>query len=62
VDPLAYIWDYAPCKIMVEEAGGTFANFSGNRSSISEETAISGNPQLVRQVRKMVGKSEESGS
>lgn len=53
VDPLAYIWDYAPCKIMVEEAGGTFANFSGNRSSISEETAISGNPHLVRQVRKI---------
>lgn len=53
VDPLAYIWDYAPCKIMVEEAGGKFANFSGNRSSIREETAISGNPQLVRQVRKI---------
>jgi histidinol-phosphatase len=53
VDPLAYIWDYAPCKIMVEEAGGKFANFSGNRSSISEETAISGNQQLVQQVRKL---------
>jgi histidinol-phosphatase len=54
VDPLAYVWDYAPCKIMVEEAGGTFANFSGNRSSISAETAISGNPKLVRQVRKII--------
>ena len=53
VDPLAYIWDYAPCKIIVEEAGGKFSNFSGNRSSIREETAISGNPQLVRQVRKI---------
>lgn len=53
VDPLAYIWDYAPCKIIVEEAGGKFANFSGNRSSIREETAISGNPELVRQVRKI---------
>jgi len=53
VDPLAYVWDYAPCKIMVEEAGGKFANFFGNRSSIREETAISGNPQLVRQVRKI---------
>ena len=53
VDPLAYIWDYAPCKIMVEEAGGVFANFSGNRSSITEETAISGNEAMVRQVRKL---------
>jgi len=53
VDPLAYIWDYAPCKIMVEEAGGKFANFSGNRSNIRGETAISGNPQLVRQIRKI---------
>lgn len=53
VDPLAYIWDYAPCKIMVEEAGGVFANFSGNRSSITEETAISGNKPLVQQIRKL---------
>jgi len=59
VDPLAYIWDYAPCKIMVEEAGGKFANFSGNRSSIREETAISGNPQLVRQVRTMYNASKK---
>jgi histidinol-phosphatase len=54
VDPLAYVWDYAPCKIMVEEAGGKFANFTGNRSSISEETAISGNPQLVRKIQKII--------
>ncbi|GJL80254.1 MAG: histidinol phosphate phosphatase [Nitrospinaceae bacterium] len=59
VDPLAYIWDYAPCKIMVEEAGGKFANFSGNRASIHEETAISGNPHLVQQVRKLYNESKK---
>jgi len=59
VDPLAYIWDYAPCKIMVQEAGGKFANFSGNRSSIREETAISGNRELVQQVRKLYGESKK---
>jgi histidinol-phosphatase len=61
VDPLAYIWDYAPCKIMVEEAGGEFANFTGNRSSIREETAISGNPQLVRKVRKIYAEIKGKG-
>lgn len=59
VDPLAYIWDYAPCKIMVEEAGGKFANFIGNRSSICEETAISGNQQLVQQVRKLYNEGKK---
>lgn len=53
VDPWAYIWDYAPCKIVVQEAGGQFANFTGNQKSITEGTAITGNPALVEKVRKM---------
>ena len=53
VDPLAKIWDYAPCKILVEEAGGRFANFSGNKTSIEEGTAIVGNKKIVQQVRKI---------
>ncbi len=53
VDPLAYIWDFAPCKIMVEEAGGKFANFSGNQGSIRGGNAIVGNPNLVQKVRKL---------
>jgi len=51
IDPWAYIWDFAPCKILAEEAGGRFANFTGNRGSIAEGTAIVGNAALVRQVR-----------
>ena len=54
IDPWAYIWDYAPCKIMVKEAGGEFANFTGNKSRIDLENAISGNPKMVKAVRKMI--------
>lgn len=53
VDPLAYVWDYAPCKILVQEAGGQFANFSGNKNSISAETAIVGNASLVNAIKKI---------
>jgi len=60
VDPLAKIWDYAPCKILVQEAGGRFANFSGNRASIEEGTAIVGNTKLVQQVRKIFSESKKS--
>ena len=34
VDPWAHIWDFAPCKIIVKEAGGEFANFTGNKARI----------------------------
>ncbi len=57
VDPLAKIWDYAPCKILVQEAGGRFANFSGNRASIEEGTAVVGNATMVQQVRKIVAEN-----
>ena len=54
VDPWAYIWDYAPCKIMVQEAGGEFANFTGNKGGIDVGNAISGNPKMVKAVRGMI--------
>lgn len=54
VDPWAYIWDFAPCKIIVKEAGGEFANFTGNKAGIDIENAVSGNPRLVKAVRKMI--------
>ena len=61
VDPLAYIWDFAPCKIMVKEAGGSFANFTGDKGAINEGNAISGNPKLVKTLRKMIKKEKKSG-
>jgi histidinol-phosphatase len=54
VDPWAYIWDFAPCKIIIEEAGGLFSNFTGNKSLINEGTAISGNPQMVKKIKKVI--------
>jgi fructose-1,6-bisphosphatase/inositol monophosphatase family enzyme len=59
VDPLAKIWDYAPCKILVQEAGGQFANFSGNRASIEEGTAVVGNSKIVQQVRKIFAETKK---
>ncbi len=58
VDPLAYIWDYAPCKILAEEAGGAFANFSGKKGSISEGTALVGNPKLVRRLQRLIAQGK----
>jgi len=53
VDPLAFVWDYAPIKILALEAGGVFENFTGRRSSIREGTALVGNAGLVRKIRKL---------
>ncbi len=58
VDPWAYIWDFAPCKIMAEEAGGAFANFTGKNGNITEGTAIVGNPQLVKKIRELYRKNK----
>ena len=60
VDPWAYIWDFAPCKILVREAGGEFANFSGNRAGIGFGNAVVGNPELVKAVRKMIREEKTS--
>ncbi len=59
VDPWAYIWDYAPVKVMAVEAGGAFENFNGNKSSIQEGTALVGNPALVRNQKRLVSKSRK---
>ena len=54
VDPWAYTWDFAPCKIMVQEAGGTFMNFTGNKNSIYEGSALVGNAKLVKALQKSI--------
>ncbi|MFQ5481172.1 MAG: inositol monophosphatase family protein [Nitrospinaceae bacterium] len=57
IDPLAYIWDFAPCKILVQEAGGVFANFSGKKGDIREGTALSGNRKLVKQLQDLAAQT-----
>jgi fructose-1,6-bisphosphatase/inositol monophosphatase family enzyme len=32
IEPNAYPWDLAPFKLLIEEAGGTFASFSGKNT------------------------------
>lgn len=58
IDPWAYVWDFAPCKILVQEAGGTFANFTGNANSIHEGTALVGNTRLVKALQKQLKTSK----
>ncbi len=56
VDPWACIWDFAPLKVLAEEAGGVFVNFSGNKNDIREGSAIVGNSQLAKFVRRVIAK------
>jgi fructose-1,6-bisphosphatase/inositol monophosphatase family enzyme len=54
VDPWAYVWDFAPCKILAQEAGGAFINFTGNKNSICEGTALVGNAKLVKALQRSI--------
>ena len=54
VDPWAYIWEFAPCKILAQEAGGAFINFTGNKNSICEGSALVGNDRMVTALQKSI--------
>lgn len=56
VDPWAYIWDFAPCQIMAEEAGGAFINMGNTRNGVDlrQGTALVGNKKLVNKLNQMV--------
>lgn len=56
VDPWAYIWDFAPLKILAEEAGGVFLNFKGSQNDIREGSAIVGNKSLAKFVKGVLEK------
>jgi len=56
VDPWAYIWDFAPLKVLAEEAGGVFINFRGNKNDIREGSAIVGNKNLAKLVKRALEK------
>ena len=60
VDPWAYIWDFAPFQILAQEAGGSFANFTGNRPRIEQGSAIVGNRYLVQKIRAIVKEIERT--
>jgi histidinol-phosphatase len=56
LDPVMNIWDCAALLPVVEEAGGTFTNWRGERT-ISGGNAISTNGKLFGTVRKIIDQS-----
>jgi len=53
LEPVAALWDLAPLKVIVEEAGGRFTDFRGT-STAAGPTAISSNGLLHAQVQELV--------
>jgi len=56
IEPRAAAWDFAPLKVVVEEAGGVFLNFEGG-SSIHAGNAVVCAPGLEAEVRRLLGLS-----
>ena len=54
IEPSASPWDLAPLKIMIEEAGGKFASFTGE-STIYGGNAYACVPALEPHVKKLLG-------
>jgi histidinol-phosphatase len=54
LEPRAAAWDFAPLKVIVEEAGGGFLNFDGG-SSIRAGNAVVFTPSLEKEVNRMLG-------
>ena len=53
IEPCASPWDFAPLKVIVEEAGGRFLNFDGG-SSIHAGNCIACAPGLEHEVRRLL--------
>jgi len=54
VDPELSLWDTAPLKVCIEEAGGRFTDWNGN-ASIHVDNAVAANPRLHREMLKILG-------
>jgi len=54
IDPVVKIWDCAPLKIIVEEAGGTFTDLAG-RAVIDGGSGVSSNGLLHAETLKLLG-------
>ena len=53
IEPVAAIWDFAPLKVIAEEAGGRFLNFDGG-STIYAGNCIVCTPALESEVLKLL--------
>ena len=54
IEPRAAAWDFAPLKVIVEEAGARFLNFDGG-SSIHAGNAVVFTPGLEGEVKRLLG-------
>jgi fructose-1,6-bisphosphatase/inositol monophosphatase family enzyme len=54
IEPCASPWDFAPLKVIVEEAGGVFMNFDGG-STIYAGNAVACVPGLAPEARRLLG-------
>ncbi len=53
IDPVVAIWDVAPLKVVITEAGGSFTDFSGEPNGLGE-SAIATNGLLHAEVLTLV--------
>jgi len=58
LDPVVSIWDIAPLQVIVEEAGGRFTNFSGERQ-LDGGNALSSNGALHDEIVSALSLSED---
>jgi histidinol-phosphatase len=57
IEPVAAPWDFAPLKVILEEAGARYLNIDGG-SSIYAGNAIGCAPGLEQEVRRLLGESK----
>ena len=58
VDPIMCLWDNAPLLVIMEEAGGIFTDWKGNRTIFNEE-GIASNGRFHEQVIELTAKFEK---
>jgi len=58
LDPIMNVWDCAPLLPVIEEAGGTFTDWRGNRT-IEGENSIATNGILFDEVMAIVNRNRE---
>jgi len=59
VDPMMCLWDIAPLMVVLEEAGGVFTDWKGNRTIFSEE-GVASNGRFHEQVIALTSRFEKS--
>jgi histidinol-phosphatase len=57
LDAYGKIWDIAPFKVIVEEAGGEFVNWNGKPWTIKDSGCIATNKMLFKDVMKIINNS-----